>query len=101
MLEPRGADSRTSVGHASDDSARVFYVVSHASDALLEGRIRDALAHVEQGRHDDDLDDRGRAALALTGLLARLALGDSRGAAPYSRDLTALVRVRGVVSAIA
>ena len=97
MLEPRGADSRTSVGHASDDSARF---VRHASDALLEGRIRDALDLVDQGRRDDDLDDHQRAVLALTGLLARLALGDTRGAAPYSRDLTALVRVRGEVSAL-
>lgn len=97
MLEPRGADSRTSVGHASDDSARF---VRHASDALLEGRIRDALDLVDQGRRDDDLVDHQRAVLALTGLLARLALGDTRGAAPYSRDLTALVRVRGEVSAL-
>ena len=42
-----------------------------------------------------------RRALALTGVLARLALGDTRGAAPYSRELTSLVRVRGVVSATA
>jgi DNA-binding CsgD family transcriptional regulator len=98
MLEPRGADSRTSVGHASDDSARIAH---RASDALLEGRIGDALDLVDQGRRDEIGDDRSRAALALTGLLARLALGDTRGAAPYSRDLTALVRVRGVVSATA
>jgi DNA-binding CsgD family transcriptional regulator len=98
MLEPRGADSRTSVGHASDDSARIAH---RASDALLEGRIGDALDLVDQGRRDETGDDRSRAALALTGLLARLAVGDTRGAAPYSRDLTALVRLRGVVSATA
>jgi DNA-binding CsgD family transcriptional regulator len=98
MLEPRGADSRTSVGHASDDSARFAH---RASDALLEGRIGDALDLVDQGRREEIGDDRSRAALALTGLLARLALGDTRGAAPYSRDLTSLVRVRGVVSATA
>ncbi len=98
MLEPRGADSRTSVGHASADSARF---VRHASNALLEGRIGDALGFVDQGRHDDRLDDQSRVVLALTGLLARLALGDTRGAAPYSRDLTTLVRVRGVVSGTA
>jgi DNA-binding CsgD family transcriptional regulator len=98
MLEPRGADSRTSVGHASDDSARFAH---RASDALLEGRIGDALDLVDQGRRDETGDDRSRAALALTGLLARLALGDTRGAAPYSRDLTALARVRGEVSATA
>jgi DNA-binding CsgD family transcriptional regulator len=100
MLEPRGADSRTSVGHASDDSARFAHEVSHASDALLEGRIKDALDLVDQGRREDDLDEHQRAVLALTGLLGRLAVGDTRGAAPYSRELTALVRVRGVVSAL-
>jgi len=98
MLEPRGADSRTSVGHASDDSARF---VRHASDALLEGRIGDALDLVDQGRRDELLDESSRVVLGLTGLLARLALGDTRGAAPYSRDLTSLVRVGGVVSATA
>jgi len=98
MLEPRGADSRSTVGHASDDSARF---VGLASDALLEGRIRDALDLVDRARHDDDLDDAAKARLALTGVQGRLAMGDTRGAAPYSRELTSLVRVRGVVSATA
>ena len=98
MLEPRGADSRTSVGHASVDSARFAH---HASNALLEGRIGNALDLVDQGRREESADEQTRATLALTGLLARLALGDTRGAAPYSRDLTTLVRVRGEVSATA
>jgi len=98
MLEPRGADSRTSVDHASDDSA---HVDAHASQALLEGRISDALELVDRGRRDDDLDERARAGLALTGLSARLARGDTRGAAPYARELTNLVRIRGPIAAIA
>ncbi len=83
---------------ATDDSARV---VNHARDALSQGRIADALDTVDRSRHDEDLDEAGRASLALTGLLGKLALGDLRGAASYSRDLTNLMRVRGVVGAIA
>ena len=83
---------------ATDDSARV---VNHARDALSQGRIADALDTVDRSRHDEDLDEAGRASLALTGLLGKLALGDLRGAASYSRDLTTLMRVRGVVGAIA
>ena len=98
MHEPRGADSRTSKHHASDDSARV---IRQASDALLEGRISDALEQADRGRRADHVDDQGRADLALIGLLAKLALGDTRGAAPYSRELSSLVRVRGTVAATA
>jgi DNA-binding CsgD family transcriptional regulator len=83
---------------ATDDSARV---VNHARDALSQGRIADALDTVDRSRHDEDLDEAGRASLALTGLLGKLAVGDLRGAASYSRDLTNLMRVRGVVGAIA
>ena len=83
---------------ATDDSARV---VNHARDALSQGRIADALDTVDRSRHDEDIDEAGRASLALTGLLGKLALGDLRGAASYSRDLTNLMRVRGVVGAIA
>jgi DNA-binding NarL/FixJ family response regulator len=97
MLEPRGADS-SMFDKAADDSARV---VKHARDALSQGRIADALDSVDRARHDDGLDDLGRVALALTGLLAKLALGDLRGASTYSRDLTNLMRVRGVVGATA
>src|SRR5262249_33837347 len=97
MLEPRGADS-SMFESATDDSARV---VNHARDALSQGRITDALDMVERARHTDDLDESARASLALTGLLAKLALGDLRGAAAYSRELTNLMRVRGVVGAMA
>jgi DNA-binding NarL/FixJ family response regulator len=83
---------------ATDDSARV---VTNARDALSQGRIGDALETVDRVRHDDDLDDPARASLALTGLLAKLALGDLRGAASYARDLTNLMRIRGVVGGIA
>jgi DNA-binding NarL/FixJ family response regulator len=83
---------------ATDDSARV---VNHARDALSQGRIGDALDTVDRARHGDDLDDGTRASLALTGLLAKLALGDLRGASSYSRDLTNLMRVRGLVGAMA
>ncbi len=83
---------------APDDSARV---VTNARDALSQGRISDALELADRARHDDHLDDAARASLSLTGLLAKLALGDLRGAASYSRDLTNLMRVRGVVGAIA
>jgi len=82
---------------ATDDSARF---VNHARDALSQGRIADALDFVDRARHDDSLDAPARASLALTGLLAKLALGDLRGAASYSRDLTNLMRVRGVVGAV-
>src|SRR5262245_55600110 len=97
MLEPRGADS-SMFESATDDSARV---VIHALDALSQGRIADALDMVERARHDVLLDESAQASLALTGLLAKLARGDLRGAASYSRDLTNLMRVRGVVGAVA
>jgi DNA-binding CsgD family transcriptional regulator len=83
---------------ATDDSARF---VNHARDALSHGRIADALEAVDRGRHDDLLDEAAQVSLALTGLLAKLALGDLRGAASYSRDLTNLMRVRGSVGATA
>jgi DNA-binding CsgD family transcriptional regulator len=83
---------------AADDSARV---VNHARDALSQGRISDALSAVDHVRHDVRLDDSSRVALFLTGLHARLALGDLRGAASYARELTNLMRVRGVVGATA
>ena len=83
---------------ATDDSARV---VMHARDALLQGRIAHALETVEGAHGDERLDDSGLVSLALTGLLAKLATGDLRGASSYSRDLTNLMRVRGVVGATA
>jgi ATP/maltotriose-dependent transcriptional regulator MalT len=83
---------------ATDDSARV---VKHARDAMSQGRIADALDTVERSRHRDDLDDVGRVSLALTGLQAKLSLGDLRGAAAYARDLTNLMRIRGLVGATA
>ena len=83
---------------AADDSARV---TTQARDALSQGRIADALEAVDQARRDVDLDDLSRARLALTGLLGRLALGDLRGASGYSRELTTLMRVRGLVGATA
>jgi len=83
---------------ATDDSARV---VNHARDALSHGRITDALDTVDRNRHLDGLSEPAQASLALTGLLAKLALGDLRGASAYSRDLTNLMRVRGVVGAVA
>jgi DNA-binding NarL/FixJ family response regulator len=82
---------------ATDDSARV---VNHARDALSQGRIADALDTVDRARHDEGLDEPAQASLALTGLLAKLAVGDLRGASAYSRDLTNLMRVRGVVGAM-
>ncbi len=82
----------------TDDSARV---VKQARDALLQGRIADAMDIVERARRTDDLDESGRAVIALTGLLGRLALGDLRGAAAFSRDLSGLLRERGRVAAIA
>jgi DNA-binding NarL/FixJ family response regulator len=83
---------------ATDDSARV---VHHARDALLQGRIADALDTVERARHREDLDDAGRVGLALVGLHARLAMGDLRGASAYARELTGLVRIHGLVGATA
>ncbi len=66
---------------------------------MLQGRISDALELVEGARREGDLSDESRAELALTGLLSRLARGDLRGAAPFSRELTGLVRLRGPVAA--
>jgi DNA-binding NarL/FixJ family response regulator len=83
---------------ATDDSARI---VNHARDALSQGRISDALDTVERARHEEGLSEPAQASLALTGLLAKLAVGDLRGASSYSRDLTNLMRVRGVVGAMA
>ena len=83
---------------AADDSARV---VKNARDALSQGRIADAIEAVDRVRHDGGLDDPSRVSAALTGLLGRLALGDVRGASTYSRDLTTLMRTRGVVGATA
>src|SRR5262249_41119049 len=97
MLEPRGADS-SMFESATDDSARV---VNHARDALSQGRVSDALDTVDGARHDETLDESAQASLALTGLPAKLAVGDLRGASSYSRDLTNLMRVRGVVGATA
>ncbi len=96
MLEPRGAASSTSFEPETDVSARV---VIEARNSLLQGRISDALELVESARHEPDLSDESRAELALTGLLSRLARGDLRGAAPFSRELTGLVRIRGPVAA--
>jgi DNA-binding CsgD family transcriptional regulator len=97
MLEPRGADS-SMFDSATDDSAREVHA---ARDALLQGRIADALETVERVRHRDDLDDVGRVTIALTGLHCKLAHGDLRGASTYSRDLTNLMRMRGLVGATA
>jgi DNA-binding NarL/FixJ family response regulator len=83
---------------ATDDSARF---VNHARDALSHGRIADALDAVERARQEQPHDEGIQVSLALTGLLAKLALGDLRGAASYSRDLTNLMRVRGSVGATA
>jgi DNA-binding CsgD family transcriptional regulator len=97
MLEPWGADSSTSYEPVTDGSARVLI---EARDALSQGRIADASAAVDGARRED-LDDETRAGLAVVGLLARLARGDVRGAAPHSRELTALTRNRGRVAAMA
>lgn len=83
---------------ATDDSASA---VDQARTALVQGRIADAMDAVDRGRHDERLDDSGRAVLSLTGLLARLARGDLRGGAAYSRDLSNLLRIRGTVAAAA
>jgi DNA-binding CsgD family transcriptional regulator len=85
-------------GSATDDSANV---VIQARDAVSQGRIADALEAVEQVRHDLRLDDGRRVSLFLSGLLAKLALGDLRGGAAYARELTTLMRIRGVVGATA
>jgi DNA-binding CsgD family transcriptional regulator len=97
MLEPWGADSSTSYEPVADGSARVL---TQARDALSQGRIADASAAVD-GVRRDDADDETRAGLAVIGLLARLARGDVRGAAPYSRELTTLTRTGGRVAAMA
>jgi DNA-binding NarL/FixJ family response regulator len=97
MLEPWGADSSTSYEPVADASARVL---TQARDALSQGRIADASAAVD-GVRRDEVDDETRAGLAVIGLLARLARGDVRGAAPYSRELTALTRTSGLVAAVA
>src|SRR4051812_23069401 len=97
MLEPRGADS-SMFDSATDDSARV---VKQARDALFQGRIADAMDAVERARRLDLAGDSDRVVIALTGLLGRLARGDLRGAATYSRDLSGLLRVRGLIAATA
>jgi DNA-binding NarL/FixJ family response regulator len=84
---------------ATDDKSA--HVVNQARDALFQGRIADAMDAVERARRQADLDDSGRVVIALTGLLGKLALGDLRGAASYSRDLTGLLRVRGLIAATA
>jgi DNA-binding CsgD family transcriptional regulator len=66
---------------------------------MVQGRIGDALELVEGARHEPHLTDHAKVDLALTGLLCQLARGDLRGAAPFSRELTSLVRVRGPVAA--
>jgi DNA-binding NarL/FixJ family response regulator len=81
-----------------DDSARV---VHEARDALSQGRIGDAADLADGARHEASLDEESRAVLSLVGLLARLARGDLRGSATYSRDLTMVTRRRGRVAAIA
>ena len=81
-----------------DNSARV---VNQAREAMFQGRIADAMDAVERARRQEGLDDSGLVVIALTGLLGRLALGDLRGAAAYSRDLTGLLRVRGLIAATA
>jgi DNA-binding NarL/FixJ family response regulator len=97
MLEPWGADSSTSYEPVADDSARVLI---EARDALSQGRIADASASVDSVRRED-ADDLTRAGLAVVGLLARLARGDVRGAAPYSRELSTLTRRGGRLAAVA
>jgi DNA-binding CsgD family transcriptional regulator len=97
MLEPWGADSSTSYEPVADDSARVL---TDARDALSQGRLADASAAVDSVRRDE-VDDETRAGLAVIGLLASLARGDVRGAAPYSRELTSLTRSGGRAAAIA
>jgi DNA-binding CsgD family transcriptional regulator len=96
VLEPRGADSSSAYEPVADETARIL---NQARDCLWQGRIADALAIVEKVRGDDDLDEQERSSLALTGLVARLALGDVRGAAPFARELTSLARNHGLVAA--
>src|SRR5262245_15029165 len=95
MLEPRGADS-SMFDSATDESARV---VKQARDAMLQGRIADAMDAVERARRSDALAESARSVVALTGLHGKLAQGDVRGAAAYSRDLAGLLRARGTVAA--
>jgi DNA-binding NarL/FixJ family response regulator len=87
---------------ATDDSARV---VHDARDALSQGRIADAMTAVDRARHDarlmDRLTDGQRVSLFLSGLRAKLALGDLRGGAAFARELTTLMRIRGPVGAVA
>src|SRR3954451_2180670 len=97
MLEPRGAASMFESA-TDDDSA---HVVNQARDALFQGRIADAMDAVDRARRRGELDEPGRVVIALVGLLGRLALGDLRGAASYSRDLTGLLRTRGALAATA
>ena len=54
MLEPRGADSSTSFEPETDVSARVLSV---ARNALLQGRIADAIEAADAARHDADLTE--------------------------------------------
>ena len=49
MLEPRGADSSASFDPATDVSARVLI---EARNALLQGRIGDAMELVDHARRD-------------------------------------------------
>jgi DNA-binding NarL/FixJ family response regulator len=97
MLEPWGADSSTSYEPVTDGSARVLH---DARDALSQGRIADASAAVESVRRDD-VEDEIKVGIAIIGLLARLARGDVRGAAPYSRELAGLARNGGRIGAAA
>jgi DNA-binding NarL/FixJ family response regulator len=97
MLEPRGADSRM-FEPVPDDSARAL---REARDALSQGRISDAANLVDHARHDEQNSDETGAGLALVGLLTKLARGDLRGAATYSRDLAMLTRQHGRVAAMA
>ncbi len=105
MLEPRGADSSTSLEPVTDVSARVLI---EARNALLQGRIADALELVESARHDPDLSDESRVELALTGLLvpagprrparrrAVLARADLAGPRARTRGRPRLLRPRRV-----
>ncbi len=58
MLEPRGADSSTSLEPAADVSARE---IREARNALLQGRIGDAIDIVDRARHSDGHDEEARA----------------------------------------
>jgi DNA-binding CsgD family transcriptional regulator len=96
VLEPWGADSRSASELATDETARVL---NDARDCLWQGRISDALAIIDKVRNDTGLDEQERSGFALTALVARLALGDVRGAAPFARELTSLARIPGLVAA--